>query len=54
MYKRQVSNSFSSDVVTMQSTNQELQSLLSKLKELNNSMDTTKTVSYTQLLMLKE
>ncbi|MGM8355675.1 YhgE/Pip domain-containing protein, partial (plasmid) [Clostridium perfringens] len=31
-------------VVTMQSTNQELQSLLSKLKELNNAMDTTKMV----------
>ena len=39
-----VSNSFSSDVVTMQSTNQELQNLLSKLKELNNAMDTTKMV----------
>lgn len=39
-----VSNSFSSDVVTMQSMNQELQSLLSKLKELNASMDTTKMV----------
>lgn len=39
-----VSNSFSSDVVTMQSMNQELQNLLSKLKELNASMDTTKMV----------
>ena len=28
----------------MQSTNQELQNLLSKLKELNNAMDTTKMV----------
>ncbi|MGG5463277.1 YhgE/Pip family protein [Clostridium sp. B9] len=39
-----VSNSFSNDVIQMQSMNQELQSLLSKLKELNNSMDTAKMI----------
>lgn len=39
-----ISNSFSNDVIQMQSMNQELQSLLSKLKELNNSMDTAKMI----------
>lgn len=39
-----ISNSFNSDVLTMQSKNQELQTLLSELKELSNSMDTTKMV----------
>ncbi|MDZ5254788.1 YhgE/Pip domain-containing protein [Clostridium sp. LIBA-8841] len=39
-----VSNSFSGDVITMQSMNQELQSLLTKLKELSAAMDNSKMI----------
>lgn len=39
-----VSSSFSNDVITMQSMNNELQSLLTKLSQLNEAMDTTKMI----------
>ncbi len=37
-----ISNSFSNDTITMQAMNNELQSLLTKLTQLNESMDTSK------------